>query len=220
MKKVMITGGSSGLGLELAKVYGRNGFEVLLVGRGGEALQGAVNVLNQLGVSGVRVYSCDVRLSNDVKNLAKQIKLEHGSVERIINCAGIGVFGPFETLSVDDMRNMMDVNYFGTAFVVQAFQDIVTERIINIISTAGLRGKRNETAYCASKFAVRGFTESLQVEWAGRDVKVTAVYMGGMDTPFWSGSTHIEDKSALRDPESVALTIYSSDDGRAEIHIE
>ena len=63
---------------------------------------------------------------------------------------------------------------------------------MNIISTAGLRGKVNEAVYAASKFAVRGFTESLQKEYEGSRMKINAVYMGGMDTPFWEGSNHVK----------------------------
>jgi len=92
-------------------------------------------------------------------------------------------------------------------------------RILNIISTAGLRGKVNESAYCASKFAQRGFTESLQKEFEDANVDVTGVYMGGMNTPFWDDSDHVDNPDRLKDPQSVAQYIIDHDDGRAEIHI-
>jgi len=91
--------------------------------------------------------------------------------------------------------------------------------ILNIISTAGLRGKVNEDVYAASKFAVRGFTESLQKEYEASTIKITAVYMGGMDTPFWTDSDHISDRSRLRSPSEVAkLIIHQLDE--ASIIIE
>lgn len=89
---------------------------------------------------------------------------------------------------------------------------------MNIISTAGLRGKVNESVYCASKFAIRGFSESLLKELEGR-IKVVAVYMGGMDTPFWNNTDHVKDKSRFKSPREVALKIKELDDGRCEIVI-
>lgn len=80
-------------------------------------------------------------------------------------------------------------------------------RILTIISTAGLRGKVHESIYCASKFAVKGFTESLQKEWENDPIAITAVYMGGMNTPFWDNSSHVADPSGLKGPEVVAEQI-------------
>lgn len=220
MRKVLISGGSSGLGLELAKIYGKNGFQVLLVGRSVEKLQAAVNLLNLLEVSAVRVYNCDVGNMDQVKALSEQIKQDHGSIDRLINCAGVGHFGQLSDLSLDQISQMTQVNFLGTVYMTQAFEKIVNERMVNIISTAGLKGKKNESVYCATKFAVRGFTESLQIEWIERDIDITAVYMGGMLTPFWDENDHIKDKSRLRDPEKVAAKIFDQEDGRPSIIIE
>lgn len=220
MKKVLISGGSSGLGLELAKQYGRNGFQVILVGRSTEKLEKAVNLLNLLEVSAVRVYNCDVSDMASIKQLAAKIERDHGRIDRLINSAGVGHFGPLCELSPEQIRDMTNVNFLGTVYMVQAFESIINERVINIISTAGLKGKKNESVYCATKYAVRGFTESLQVEWADRELKATAVYMGGMATSFWDNNNHISDKSRLRDPETVAKKIFDLEDGRPSITIE
>ncbi len=74
MKKILITGGSSGLGLELAKVYGKNGYQIILVGRSTDKLEQAVNILNLLEVSAVRVYKCDISDPQAVKTLQEQVK--------------------------------------------------------------------------------------------------------------------------------------------------
>ncbi len=216
----MIVGGSSGLGLELAKVYGKNGFQIILVGRSGNKLEQAVNMLNLLEVSAVRIYSSDVTSLENVKSLADRIIADHGTIDRLINCAGIGHFGPIEELTDGQVNEMMSVNFFGTFYMTQVFKPFINERVINIISTAGLRGKKNESAYCASKFAVRGLTESLQVEWKDDKVDVTGVYMGGMNTPFWDHNNFVADKSRLKDPSDVAKTIFEQEDGRASIVIE
>ena len=220
MRKVLISGGSSGLGLELAKVYGKNGFQVLLVGRSAEKLQHAVNTLNLLEVSAVRVYKCDVGNLGQVQALHEQVKQDHGSIDRLINCAGVGYFGELSKLNQNEIMQMTQVNFLGTVYMTQVFEACVNEGIVNIISTAGLKGKKNESVYCGTKFAVRGFTESLQVEWENKDLNITAVYMGGMLTPFWDHNNHIKDKSRLRDPQRVAQQIFEQEDGRPSIIIE
>ncbi|MDY0407553.1 SDR family oxidoreductase [Paracerasibacillus soli] len=117
----------------------------------------------------------------------------------------------------------MDTNIKGGILTVQYALPLIRKskgRILNIISTAGLRGKVNESVYCASKFAMRGFTESLQKEWEHEPISITAVYMGGMNTPFWKNSDHVEDPSQLKGPEIVAEQIFNADDRRKEILID
>ena len=114
---------------------------------------------------------------------------------------------------------MIDINVKGTILVTLGLLPHMKGSIINIISTAGLKGKVNEAVYVASKFAVRGFTESLQKEYENSHLVITAVYMGGMNTPFWDETEHIKDKSRLKSPEDVAKEIKDKDDGRSEIHI-
>ena len=113
------------------------------------------------------------------------------SIYGLVNNAGVGHFGPFADNSKQQISEMLDTNVLGTILMTKAVLPLLLKngegRIMNIISTAGLRGKVNEAVYVASKFAVRGFTESLQKEYEGSQMKINAVYMGGMDTPFWDG---------------------------------
>lgn len=110
----------------------------------------------------------------------------------------------------NEIAEMIDTNVIGTIQMTGTILSHLNEgHIINIISTAGLRGKVNEAVYCASKFALKGFTESLQKEYEGTGIKFTAVYMGGMDTPFWEDSDHIKDTSRLRSSSDVAEIIIS-----------
>lgn len=98
------------------------------------------------------------------------------------NNAGIGYFGRLQEISPTEISQMIDTNVKGTIYVTKAILPTFLERnarkIMNIISTAGLRGKVLETAYCTSKFAVRGFTESLVKELEPTSISVSGVYMG------------------------------------------
>ncbi|QGU96812.1 SDR family NAD(P)-dependent oxidoreductase [Clostridium bovifaecis] len=218
-KIVLITGAGSGLGEELARCYCEEGKHIVLVGRNKEKLRNVAEIINKLGGSADCV-TCDISNYDSVKSLVEYISGKYKSIDYLINNAGIGYFGPLEKITIEEVNAMLDVNVKGTIIVTQGLIPYVKDRILNIISTAGLRGKINESVYAASKYAIRGFTESLQKEFADKNLKITAVYMGGMDTPFWENSTHIKDKSRLRSPESVAREIKAKDDGREEIHIE
>lgn len=219
MKKILISGGGSGLGLELSKCYAREGNHIILVGRTEDKLKMAVNEIIKIGATAEYII-CDISCVNSIKDLVENISKNHKSIDYLINNAGIGFFGPLEDTTAHEINYMIDTNVKGTILLTQGLISYVKERILNIISTAGLRGKINESVYCASKFAIRGFTESLQKEFENDKIKISAVYMGGMNTPFWENSTHIKDKSRLKSSAEVAREIKMKDDGRLEIIID
>ncbi|WP_339216781.1 SDR family oxidoreductase [Ornithinibacillus sp. FSL M8-0202] len=218
MPTVAITGAGTGLGKALAFEYAKHGYTVYLLGRRNNPLQLVQHQLIQNGFD-AEVVLCDVREDASIQIAFQRI----GELDVFINNAGTGVFGPIEDYTVDDIDTTLDTNVKGTILAVQAALPLIRKskgRILTIISTAGIRGKVNESLYCASKFAIRGFTESLQKEWEEENFSITAVYMGGMNTPFWSKSQHVDDPSRLKSPEIVAKQIYAEDDGRLEIVID
>ncbi|MGN7177839.1 SDR family NAD(P)-dependent oxidoreductase [Cytobacillus sp. SAFR-174] len=208
MKSVIITGAGSGLGKELALLFAGQGFHIILTGRTLDKLQSVEQEIHEAG-GNAQSYTLDITQTKDISKLMTQIQnLElHG----LINNAGVGHFGPVNSLTEQNIQDMFDTNTLGTIYMTKAVLPLLKEKneglLMNIISTAGLKGKVNESVYVASKFAVRGFTESLQKELENTNIKVKAVYMGGMDTPFWDESDHIKDKSRLRSPKEVAEMI-------------
>nr|WP_322741851.1 SDR family NAD(P)-dependent oxidoreductase [Fictibacillus phosphorivorans] len=220
-KTVIITGGGSGLGLALAREYNKT-HNIYLVGRNEEKLELAVqSFVNPENTVSYKV--CDVTNYEQTESMLQSI-FQSEDVHALINNAGIGIFDPLEDLSKTDITGMLETNVYGTIFPTKIAFSLFKKqgfgKVLNIISTAGLRGKVNESVYCASKFAVRGFTESLVKEWDGSNIYPTAVYMGGMDTPFWDECTHIKDRSRLKSPEQVASLIVEQDDNRPEIFID
>jgi short-subunit dehydrogenase len=218
MPTVAITGAGTGLGKALALQYAKNDYKVYLLGRRNDPLQIVQHMILQDGGE-AEVVLCDVRESASVQIAFKRME----KLDVFINNAGIGIFGSVSDYSVDDIDSTLSTNIKGTILTVQAALPLIREskgRILTIISTAGLRGKVHESLYCASKFAVRGFTEALQQEWADEDFTITSVYMGGMNTPFWKNSEHVKEPSKLKGPEIVAEQIFAEDDGRKEIYID
>ncbi|WP_404358079.1 SDR family oxidoreductase [Cytobacillus firmus] len=208
MKSVIITGAGSGLGKELALLFAGQGFHIFLTGRTLEKLQSVEQEIHEAGGS-AQSYTVDITQTKDISKLITH--LQNHELFGLINNAGVGHFGPVNSLSAHDIQEIFETNTLGTIYMTQAVLPLLKEKneglLMNIISTAGLKGKVNESVYVASKFAVRGFTESLQKELENTNIKVKAVYMGGMDTPFWNESDHINDKSRLRSPKEVAAMI-------------
>lgn len=214
MKSVIITGAGSGLGKELALLFAGQGFHIILTGRTLDKLQSVEQEIHEAGGS-AQSYTVDITQTKDISKLMTQ--LQNHKLYGLINNAGVGHFGPVNSLSAHDIQEMFETNTLGTIYMTQAVLSLLKEKneglLMNIISTAGLKGKVNESVYVASKFAVRGFTESLQKELENTNIKVKAVYMGGMDTPFWDESDHIKDKSRLRSPKEVAAMILDHIEG-------
>ncbi|MBV7506426.1 SDR family oxidoreductase [Bacillus sp. sid0103] len=214
MKTMIITGAGSGLGKELAHLFSQQGFHLLLTGRTITKLTTARDEIIAHGGK-ADILPFDIQNADDVSKKIEEISHTY-SICGLVNNAGVGHFGPFVDIDEQHMAEMINTNVLGTLLLTKAVLPHVLKnpdgRIINIISTAGLRGKVNEAVYVASKFAVRGFTESLQKEYEDQNIKITAVYMGGMDTPFWDHSDHVQDPSRFRTPREVAEMIMEQID--------
>lgn len=209
MKTIIVTGAGSGLGKELSLLFSQQGYHVLLTGRSGNKLSSVKSVIEQAGGKADFVV-LDVQQESDITMKMEEIGKTY-KIFGLVNNAGVGHFGPFVKITQREISEMLHTNILGTILMTKAVLPLLQEQgeglLINIISTAGLRGKVNEAVYAASKFAVRGFTESLQKEYENSPINIKAVYMGGMDTPFWEGSNHVADSSRFRSAKEVAEMI-------------
>lgn len=156
-----------------------------------------------------RFISCNVRQSSEVKRAMQEARdFMGGSVQVLINNAGLGYFGFLEETSEEQFIEMYETNVFGTFFccreVLPAMKQEEYGHIINIASVAGLEGYPQVGAYCSSKFAVRGMTESLYKEVRDFRVKVTCVYPGSVKTDFFRNSPGIKPHDYMLMPEEVA----------------
>ncbi|WP_282137043.1 SDR family NAD(P)-dependent oxidoreductase [Rossellomorea aquimaris] len=220
MKTAIITGGGSGLGKELGKLLSQQGYHILLLGRTEDRLKEAATEIESLGGQ-VSFDTLDIRSTHDIQQFGKNHLHDH-TVELLIHNAGVGYFGPFKDSGDEELVSMFETNALGPIRLTKALVNQLEQNstIINIISTAGLRGKMNESLYVASKFALRGFGESLQKEYEDSNLRIVNAYMGGMDTPFWENSDHISDPSRLRSPKEVAELIVNEYKEKDEIVIE
>ncbi|MBS8266832.1 SDR family NAD(P)-dependent oxidoreductase [Mesobacillus boroniphilus] len=212
MKAIIVTGAGTGLGRELSLLLAKQDYHLILTGRTEDKLNNVKAQIEQSGGSATAL-ALDLRNLEDIKEKALLISKKH-EIYGLVNNAGLGHFGPFSETSDIEIEEMFQTNVFGTIQMTKAILPYLELNnaglILNIVSTAGLRGKKNEAIYCSSKFAVRGFTESLQKEYDGTGIRFVAAYMGGMNTPFWDESEHVADPSRLRSPAGVAEIIIEN----------
>src|SRR4029077_17100599 len=136
---------------------------------------------------GVSTHVLNVSDESGVRAFADDVSSRHGRVTLLINNAGVALHGTFEEISLDDLRWLMGINFWGTVYGVKYFLPILKKQprahIVNISSVFGLVAPAGQSAYSASKFAVRGFTEALRHELEGTSVFVSCVHPGGIRTP-------------------------------------
>jgi dehydrogenase/reductase SDR family member 7B len=179
-KVVLITGGSSGIGLALAQVFGRQGAKVVITGRSPQKLEEARQLLQGEGLE-VLALQADAAREEDNQRIVAETLTHFGRLDVLICNAGISMRALFEDLHLDVFRQVMDINFWGTVYVVKAALPQLLQNkgsIIGISSINGRRGTPARTAYTASKHAMEGFFESLRTEVMKRGVQVLMVRPG------------------------------------------
>ena len=189
-KVVLITGGSSGIGKATAILYAQHGASIWLLARRQELLNEAVTEVEKYRKNPeqfFRTVSCNVTDLDEVNGAVQIIQDETGTPDILINSAGDTYPGYFQNLDLKIFHNMMDVNYFGTVYTIKAVLPGMIARgsghIVNICSLAGLIGVFGYTAYSASKYAVRGFSDILRAEMKSKGIRVSIVFPSDTDTP-------------------------------------
>ncbi len=186
-KIVLITGGTSGIGLELARILATRGARLFLFARSQDNLIKTINDLQTVQTGEYHGIPTDVSDANQAAQSVKGVIETAGVPDLLINCAGAAHPGYVQDLDLEIFRWMMDVNYYGTVFVTKAVLPGMIERksgyIVNIASLAAVVGMYSYTAYGASKFALRGFSDALRMEMKPHGIQVTIVYPADTDTP-------------------------------------
>jgi 3-dehydrosphinganine reductase len=187
---VLITGGSSGIGLAIAKQFVSLGANCYLLSRRVEILEHAKKELEQIKLTPeqqIGILSADLVDDISLNNTLSEFASNVGVPDYLINSAGVAHPGEFSELDMSIFKWMMDVNYFGSVNAIKAFVQPMIERgsghIINISSAAGFMGVYGYTAYGASKYAVRGLSDALRSELKLHGIDVSIVFPPDTQTP-------------------------------------
>ncbi len=165
-KVVIVTGASSGIGKAIAYEFGNKGAKVVMAARNLVALQEIVRDLGEHGVTAFAVQT-DVTKENDCRELVEKTLKKFGQIDVLINNAGISMRALFIDLQLDVMRRLMDTNYWGTVYCTKYAMPHLLKTggtLVGVISIGGYIGMPGRSGYAASKFAVRGFLDTVRVE--------------------------------------------------------
>ena len=193
-KKIVISGATSGIGRALTAVLLKAGHAVLALGRDCEKLTAALDA-QAIDSSNLSCCSCDFSEIKQLPETFTQLAQTHNDLDALVLCAGKGQFGSLEEFSYEAMNEMISVNFLAQAYLTKAFLVPMKRKgagkLIVIGSESALQGARYGALYCASKFALRGFSQSLRYECAKHQINVTLVNPGMVRTPFFD-ALHFE----------------------------
>ena len=209
-KNILITGGSLGIGKETARALVNKGANVLITGRSEERL------IKARDYTGAKIIKFDISdHKNMIKNTSRCIDIFDGRVDVLINNAGVGVRKSIEELNIEDFLKVFNVNVFGLALITKEIIPYMIKAsygtIINIGSTASLKGYKNGSIYSSSKFAVRCLTQCWQNELRPHNIRVCQINPSEVTTAF--GSTERLERNDIPNkltPKEIAHSIVST----------
>ena len=191
----IVTGASSGLGLEIARLLAERGWQVVGVAR---------RAFHEDGIVSVAGDASKRETASKAVDAAKTL----GRIALLVNCAGAGVFGPAGSYDDAAIARVLEANLVATIVFSEAlFPRFRSDggAIVNVLSSAALIGKANESVYCAAKWGARGYTEALRAEAKGTKARIVSVAPGGMDTAFWK-----DRRSDFMDPKEIAAIVVDA----------
>jgi NAD(P)-dependent dehydrogenase (short-subunit alcohol dehydrogenase family) len=202
----VVTGAGRGIGRAIAIELGRLGAQVVLAARSRTELENTAALIGPKA----RIVPADVCKKSEVQRLFEQATTI-GPVDILVNAAGLGVFGPVVDFKDEDFEILIQTNlrgiFFASRFVLPSMIERKRGHIINIASIAGQVGSANRAVYCASKFGVVGFTESLAEEVRQYGVRASVICPGSTDTRFSPSETSGKLRERMLRPEDVAHAV-------------
>ena len=203
----VVTGAGRGIGRAIAVELGKLGARVVLAARSRTELE---ETARRIGAN-ASVIPTNVRKKDELQRLFEQVNTAIGPVDILVNAAGLGIFGPVADFKDEDFETLIETNLRGIFFTCRLVLPSMIERkrghIINIASIAGKVGSANRAVYCASKFGVVGFTESLAEEVRQHGIRASVICPGSTDTDFSSKESSGKARERMLRPEDVAYSV-------------
>jgi NAD(P)-dependent dehydrogenase (short-subunit alcohol dehydrogenase family) len=205
----VVSGGGSGLGREIALELARRGYALALLGRRQAPLRETLELAG--GGEGGIILPCDVRDAVALERCAEEIRSRWEAADLVVPAAGVTAIAPLEQTSPDDFDAIVGTNLTGAFLLIRALLPAMKARghgwLIPILSVAARRGFPGWSAYCASKWGLRGLVAALREELQGTGVRITALYPGATDTPIWDRLPGEWNRAAMVPPREVARAL-------------
>lgn len=203
-RTAVVTGAASGIGRALAGLLARKGCNLALVDVNRSGMEETARDVRSFGRR-VSVHEADVSDKERMLELPEEVLREHGHVHLLINNAGVGLLSTVEEHRLEDFEWIVGINFWGVVYGCKFFLPHLRREdeahIVNLSSMFGLIGLPTQSAYCATKFAVRGFSEALWCELRGSNVGVTSVHPGGVRTNIVRAARSIDETARERSIE-------------------
>jgi short-subunit dehydrogenase len=226
-KVVLVTGASSGIGRQVSLDFSGQGVQsIILVARSQSKLEDLEKTIRKKFNIETIVYPCDVSKKSEVEQMGREILDRCGHVDVLVNNAGFGLYGKVQNQSIEQIESVIFTNYLGVVYCTKAFLDSMIARrsghIVNLASVAASFGVAGLSAYCASKYAVLGFSESLSQELHGTGVGLTVVSPMGVKTNFFNNSSldgriPYDDRFMLKTKTVSTAVLVAANSHRLEI---
>jgi NAD(P)-dependent dehydrogenase (short-subunit alcohol dehydrogenase family) len=186
-KVAVVTGGSSGIGLGIAKRFAREGAKVAITGRNQHTID---NALKEIGSNAIGIQG-DVSNLNDLSRIYQTVSEKLGKVDALVVNAGVYILGPLASFTEEQFDKVSDINFKGAFFSVQKALPVLNDgaAVVLISSTVNGKGVPNHAAYSATKAAVRSLARSFSADLLDRKIRVNTLSPGPIDTPVFSTVT-------------------------------
>jgi NADP-dependent 3-hydroxy acid dehydrogenase YdfG len=208
-KNVLVVGATGGIGSATAKLLAASGASVFIAGRKTDKLKA---VADANGISPNHIYQLDITNAASVQQMADEIHHHVQHIDILINAAGIGIIKPVEALSLEDFQLSLQTNLVGTFLLVKAFlpkmKEVKKGLIINIPGVLGKVPMAGAAAYSASKYGLVGMMQSIREELKRTDIRITNLFLGGVDSSFWDTIDLRVQRDKMIQAEEAAKAIW------------
>lgn len=208
-KNILVVGATGGIGSKTAKLLAGSGANIFLAGRNAEKLD---IVAKESGIPVEKTFALDISIPEQVNTLKENYFSVFPNLDILVNAAGIGIIKPVENLSGDEFLRTLNYNLYGPFLLVKAFLPAMKEAkkglIINIPGVLGKVPMAGAAAYSASKFGLVGMMQSIREEIKRTDIRITNIFMGGVDSPFWDTIDLRVQREKMIQAEEAAKAIW------------
>jgi len=208
-KNILLIGASGGIGSRTARLLAGSGAKLFLTGRNVEKLRVLANACN---IPSERCFALDCSQSSSVSELKEKYFQQFSSIDILINAAGIGIIKSMDTLDEADFLMTLNSNLISSFLLMKAFlpamKEVKAGLIINIPGVLGKVPMAGAAAYCASKYGLVGMMQSIREELKRTDIRITNLYLGGVDSPFWDTIDLKVQREKMLQTEEAAKAIW------------